>query len=148
MLCIWHANYFPYRRNISVKKGGMFVFLTEYTHLNIYEPTNLAPVVNQVTTTYRALFKITINSHTFSVVKCIHFVLSVCIQFMISKVIYRLFTFIIVFHYPIAYLSFEMIDIAQKFKVMLSFHGKYCQITKCKLVTNKVSFTSLFVGIC
>ena len=78
MLCIWHANYFPYRRNISVKKGGMFVFLTEYTHLNIYEPTNLAPVVNQVTTTYRALFEITISSHTFSVVKCMHFVLSVC----------------------------------------------------------------------
>ena len=89
MLCIWHANYFPYRRNISVKKGGMFVFLTEYTHLNIYEPTNLAPVVNQVTTTYRALFKITINSHTFSVVKCMHFVLSVCIPFMISKVIIK-----------------------------------------------------------
>ena len=146
MLCIWHANYFPYRRNISVKKGGMFVFLTEYTHLNIYEPTNLAPVVNQVTTTYRALFEITISSHTFSVVKCMHFVLSVCDiksnyqMIMKSKQIF--------IYYPIAYLLFEMIYIAQKFKVMLSFHGKYCQITKCKLVTNKVSFTSLFVGIC
>ena len=80
---------FPIGEIFRLGKGECFVFLTEYTHLNIYEPTNLAPVVNQVTTTYRALFKITINSHTFSVVKCMHFVLSVCIPFMISKVIIK-----------------------------------------------------------
>ena len=69
---------FPIGEIFRLGKGECFVFLTEYTHLNIYEPTNLAPVVNQVTTTYRALFEITISSHTFSVVKCMHFVLSVC----------------------------------------------------------------------
>ena len=139
MLCIWHANYFPYRRNISVKKGECFVFLTEYTHLCIDEPTNLAPVVNQVTTTYRALLEITISSHTFSVVKCMHFVLSGLYTSHDIKSNYR---------NPIANFLFEMIYIAQKFKVTISFHGKYCQITKCKLVTNKVSFTSLFIEIC
>ena len=67
---------FPIGEIFRLRKGECFVFLTEYTHLNIYEPTNLAPVVNQVTTTYRALFEITISSHTFFVVKCMHFVLS------------------------------------------------------------------------
>ena len=80
---------FPTGEIFRLRKGECFVFLTEYTHLNIYEPTNLAPVVNQVTTTYRALLEITISSHTFSVVKCMHFVLSVRIQFMISKVIIK-----------------------------------------------------------
>ena len=68
---------FPTGEIFRLRKGECFVFLTEYTHLCIDEPTNLAPVVNQVTTTYRALLEITISSHTFSVVKFMHFVLSV-----------------------------------------------------------------------
>ena len=67
---------FPTGEIFRLRKGECFVFLTEYTHLCIDEPTNLAPVVNQVTTTYRALFEINISSHTFFVVKCMHFVLS------------------------------------------------------------------------
>ena len=69
---------FPIGEIFRLGKGECFVFLTEYTHLNIYEPTNLAPVVNQVTTTYRALLEITISSHTFYAVKCMHFLLAVC----------------------------------------------------------------------